>query len=406
MKGKTCLIAGGGIGGLTAALALLKRGFKVKVLEKAPQLGEVGAGVQISANGMRVLCALGLESEIRKVSFEPTAREMRIWNTGVGSRTPVRAAENVARFGFPHVTMHRADLHQILVDAVRAISSDAIRLGANCTGFRQGEAGVEVHLEEGSSIAGDLLVGADGIHSTVRRQLFGASRATFTGGVAWRGIVPVERLPERMRDRTVQIWIGTNGHCVVYPIRGGELINFVGHVERDDWRVESWIEAGETAEFANDFNGWHGEIQTLIKTIDQPYKWALFLHETLPAWSVRRVTLLGDACHPTLPYLAQGANMAIEDGYILARCLADEPKDIPAALRLYDHVRIPRTTKIVRASADNEKRFHHRDLGEPKVAKQYLDSAWDEQQSIRAWVYAFDAVSSSLTPTPDFAEGG
>lgn len=390
------LIAGAGIGGLTAALSLLQKGFEVQLLEKAPELGEVGAGVQNSPNAVRVLFALGLEAPLRAACFNPVGREMRLWDTGESCRAPASGTDMVAKFGFPHITMHRADLHRILVDAVKAFPGASIRLGATCTGFEQDGSGVEAVLESGERVRGDVLVGADGIHSLVRKQLFGASKPTFTGDVAWRGVIPVERLPAPMRQRLGQNWIGPRGHVIVYPIRRGELINVVGHIERDDWQVESWIEQGETDEFASDFAGWHPEIQTLIRAIDVPYKWALFLHPTLPAWSVDRVTLLGDACHPMLPYLAQGANMAIEDGYVLARALDAFRADIPAGLQAYAAMRIPRTTKVVNDSADNLKRYHHPALSDPAAARDYVSKAWDDQQDLRAWIFSYDAVNDPL----------
>ncbi len=390
------LIAGAGIGGLTAALSLLQKGFQVQLLEKSPKLGEVGAGVQISPNAVRVLYALGLEAPIREVCFNPVGREMRLWDTGEICRAPASSTDMVAKFGFPHITMHRADLHGVLVDAVSAFTSASIHLGACCVGFEQEEHGVDAILESGERVRGDALVGADGIHSIIRRQLFGASRAVFTGGLAWRGVIPVERLPEPMRQRLGQNWIGPKGHFIVYPIRRGEFINVVGHIERDDWQIESWIERGETSEFAADFEGWHPEIQTLIHNIDVPYKWALFLHPTLPAWSVNHVTLLGDACHPMLPYLAQGANMAIEDGFVLARALEAYPGNVPVALKCYEASRIPRTAKVVNDSADNVKRYHHPALSDPAAAKDYVSTAWDDQQDLRAWIFSCDATTAPL----------
>lgn len=393
------LIAGAGIGGLTAALSLLQKGFAVDVFEKSPELGEVGAGLQNSPNAVRVLHALGLSDEVTAACFNPRGREMRLWDTGESCSVPTRSADMVEKFGFPHITMHRADLHRILADAVRKFPSARIHLGAACTGFEQDTDGVDILLEGGGRVRGDALVGSDGIHSSVRKQLFGASKAQFTGGLAWRGVIPVERLPEPMRQRLGQNWIGPKGHFIVYPIRRGELINVVGHTERDDWQIESWIEHGDPAEFAADFKGWHEEIQILIRNIDIPYKWALFLHPTLPEWSVGRVTLLGDACHPMVPYLAQGANMAIEDGFVLARAMAAYPGDVPDALRCYSAARIPRTTRVVNDSSENVKRYHHPALSDPAAAKDYVSHAWNEQQDLRAWIFAYDATTAPLGAT-------
>jgi len=390
------VIAGAGIGGLACALALLRRGMQVTVLEKSPTLGEVGAGVQISPNGMRVLADLGVEDEIMQVSFIPKGREMRLWNTGAVCVRPALDNEMVQRFGYPHITIHRADLHGILLAAVQKHAGASIRLDANCTGFKQDSKSVQVILANGDVVEGDVLIGADGIHSTIRRQLFGVSSARFTGGLAWRGVIPIEKLPESMRERTGQTWVGPHGHFTVYPIRRGELINVVGHTERSDWQVESWYEIGDPSEFANDFTDWHSEIQTLIRNIDQPYKWALFLHDTLENWSHYRVTLLGDACHPMLPYLAQGANMALEDAVVLGRCLEAGSGDVAQALKLYENLRIPRTTRVVEESAANQHRYHHPSLADPVAGKAYIDNAWDDQMELRAWVFSYDVTQVPL----------
>ncbi|MSP98228.1 MAG: monooxygenase [Betaproteobacteria bacterium] len=391
------LIAGGGIGGFTAAVALLQRGFSIEILEKAPQLGEVGAGVQNSPNATRIFNALGLMEEVEKDCNVPQAREVRLWNTGEGPKQPTRNADFVAKYRFPFINMHRADLHRILVDSVKRDRKSVIRLGANCVGFEQDADGVTVSLEGGERVRGSAFIAADGIHSVIRRQLFGPSKAKFTGGVAWRGLIPIERLPKAMRERNGETWLGRNGHITVYPVRRGEFINVVGHIDRDDWQVESWIERGETAEFARDFAGWHEEIQTMIHAIETPYKWALFLHDTLPSWSNGRVTLLGDACHPMLPYLGQGANMAIEDGYVLGRCFDACENDIPAALRCYEAARLPRTTRVVNESAANMKRFRTPAFSDPAQAREFVNKTWDSQMDLRAWIYAYDATTAPIT---------
>ncbi|WP_430395978.1 FAD-dependent monooxygenase [Ferrovibrio sp.] len=393
---QTILIAGGGIGGITLALACLKYGFKVEIFEQAPVLGEIGAGVQISPAGMRVLDALGLKDRILAECYNPVGREMIVWNTGYRTSTPTRSEEVIARYGYPHVTMHRADLHNILVDVLEDNPNVTIHLNAKVAGFEEHGDGVTLHLADGRKFSGTALVGADGLHSAVRRQHIGPSKPQFTGGISWRGLIPIETLPEEVRPKYAQNWVGTNGHFVVYPIRRGELVNIVGHKNRDDWQVESWTTLGTTEEISNDFAGWHSTIQTLIRAIEKPYKWALFLHPTLQSWSKGRVTLLGDACHPTLPYLASGANMAIEDGYVLARCLRHFDGNVEAAFKRYEELRIPRTTDIVNASAGNLKRFRHPDLGDPESAKRYVDSEAIEQRDTREWLFTYDATRVAI----------
>jgi len=246
-------------------------------------------------------------------------------------------------------------------------------------------------------VRGDLLIGADGVHSQVRRTLFGEGRASFTGFMAWRGVVPMQRLPEQLRRPFGTNWIGPHGHVVTYPLRRGELLNFVTAIERDDWRVESWSERGTVEECQRDFARWHGDVQTIIGCIDIPYKWALLGREPLARWSEGRVSLLGDACHPTLPFLAQGANMALEDGLILTRCLETDV-DVPAALQRYDRARVERTARIVQGALDNVGRFHNPVLADPETATQFLDREFapDRVQQRYDWIWDYDARSVAI----------
>ena len=369
------LIAGAGLGGLTAALALIRDGHEVHVFEQAEQLGEVGAGLQLGANGTRVLDALGIGSEIRAVASEPAGKEIRLWSTGQTWKLFDLGATSVAEYGHPYFTMYRPDLHKVLVDAVEAAQPGAILTGARCEGFEATGAGVELRIADGRRVQGDLLIGADGVHSRIRAQLFGGDAPNFSGCLAWRSVIPAERLPERLRRPIGTNWIGPGGHVVHYPLRRGELVNFVGIVARDDWTLESWSTAGTVDECANDFKGWHDDVQTLIHSIQTPYKWALMLREPMRRWSIDRISLLGDACHPTLPFLAQGAGMAIEDGAMLARCIATYSTDVALALSRYERARLERTSQIVRGSSENVHRFHNPVLATPEGAVEIWDVA-------------------------------
>jgi salicylate hydroxylase len=388
------LIAGAGIGGLTAALALLRRGHEVHLFEQARNLREVGAGVQLSANGTRVLIDLGLQSAMEQIVCVPAGKQLRLWSSGQAWKLFDLGEASAARYGAPYWMVHRGDFHGVLLDAVRRTASGAVHTGATATGFDQDADGVTLHLGSGERVRGDLLIGADGVHSAIRQHLFGAGRARFTGIMAWRGLIQMEHLPPHLRAPVGNNWNGIGGHVVTYPLRRGEILNFVGARERDDWRVESWTEAGTIEECLRDFAGWHPDIQTMIRAIETPFKWALLGREPLQRFSFGRVTLLGDAAHPTLPFLAQGANMAIEDAAVIARCL-DRYADIAAALERYDAARVERTAAIVRGSNDNATRFHNPALAEAAGAKAYIDREWtpDKVRQRYDWLYEYDALT-------------
>jgi salicylate hydroxylase len=390
------LIAGAGIGGLAAALALLRDGHEVAIYEQAEKLGEVGAGVQISANGSRVLFALGLEAALRKVWCEPAGKEIRLWNTGETWKLFDLGAESVVRYGAPYFMIHRGDLHRVLVDAVRARKADAITTGARCTGFTDRGDAITLHLADGERATGDALIGADGVHSVIRRQLFGGDTAHFTGCIAWRGLIPVAKLPQRFSRNVGVNWVGPGGHVINYLLRRGELFNFVGIVERGDWRVESWTEKGTCEECAADFSHWHDDIHELIRNIEQPYKWALLGRAPREEIARGRAALTGDAAHPTLPMLAQGANMAIEDGMVLARCLA--ASDVEKGLARYQATRVERTGKLVRGANEMAQRFHNPALADAAGARAYVDAQWSEATVKQRydWIFEYDATTVAL----------
>jgi len=387
------LIAGAGIGGLTAGLALLRSGIDVEVYEQASELKEVGAGVQLAANGTRVLYALGVGEELKALSCEAQGKEIRLWNTGETWKLFDLGPVSIERYGFPYFTVYRPDLLDVLVRAVRREKPDAIHLAARCVGLMQDDESVTLELESGATSRGDALIAADGVHSRIRQALLGADKAEFTGTIAWRGTVPMERLPRHMARMVGSNWIGPGGHIVHYPLRAGKLMNFVGVLERSDWKIESWTARGTTEELGADFRGWHEDIQAFIRTIDLPHKWALMVRAPLERWTAGRVTLLGDAAHSMLPFLAQGAIMAIEDGFILARSLAKF--DVPEALVRYEGARKERTRRTVEGSAANMHRFHNRVLADPAQACRFVDREWASQKiSDRYdWLFQYDAAT-------------
>lgn len=391
------LIAGAGIGGLTAALALLKAGADVDVYEQAPALGEVGAGFQVSANGTRVLYHLGLGEAIESVAWQPAGKEIRMWNTGQTWPLFDLGAESITHYGFPYMMFHRADLHRILVEAVEAAKPGAIHTGCKCTGLDQDGGGVTLHLDGGGTARGDALVGADGVHSAIRDALFGGDAPRFAGVVAWRGVIPVEKLPDGLLRPLGANWVGPGGHIVHYFLRRGELVNFAGFRERDDWMVESWSTQGTVEECLADYDGWHEVIRTLIRNIETPYKWALMLREPRRRWTEGRATLLGDACHPMLPFLAQGAVQAIEDGCVLARCIAAYD-DVGTALTRYEAARSERTAAVVQGSADNITRFHNPQLAEDGAAQNFVGEQWDPARIKQRydWLFSYDATTVEI----------
>lgn len=386
------IIAGAGIGGLTAALALLKKGFDVTVLEQAQALREIGAGVQLSPNATRVLYRLGVGDPLEGLACEPLGKQVRLWNTGQSWRLFDLGAQSRELYGFPYFTLHRADLHAALADGVRAMSADAIRLGEKVESIQQEAGTVAVRTSSGTTYEADLLIGADGVHSTVRRALFGPDEPVFSGVMAWRGVIDATLLPEHLRTPYGVNWVGPGAHVIHYPLRDSKLINFVGAIERDGWQVESWSERGTLDECLHDFAGWHEDVRTLISAIDIPYKWALMVRTPMTGWTQGNATLLGDACHPTLPFLAQGAGMAIEDGYLLARCLEQHGADLDRALRRYGELRLERTSRVVQGSAANATRFHNPQLAHAEGAAAYVDREWSEERVKERynWLFEYD----------------
>ncbi|MGB0411495.1 MAG: FAD-dependent oxidoreductase [Pikeienuella sp.] len=352
------VICGGGIAGLTTALCLTARGWDAVVLEQAPKITEVGAGIQLSPNGFRVLAALGLGDEVRRVSYEPEIIEMRM---GVSGRRlmsiPMKAIAN-DRWGAPYLQVHRADLIDVLRNALIAKSPGAVQTGTTVTGYRQSDNRVCAATNHGE-IEGDLLIGADGIHSAVRTTMLGAEKPRFTGNVAWRAVVPRDQIHNIDNPPGACIWAGEGRHAVTYPLRRGELINFVGIVEHDAWRSESWTALGRREDATADFSGWHPLIQVLIERADAHFRWALHDRAPLARWSEGNAVLVGDACHPMLPSLAQGACQAMEDAWVLADTVT-KADDIPPALRTYEKTRKDRVTRIQRGAAANARLFHKR----------------------------------------------
>ena len=395
--GKIAVI-GAGIGGLAAALALLRRDLDVDVYEQAPQLGEVGAGIQISSNGSRVLYALGLEQALDAVAVLPSRRQIRHWSTGETWDWLELGATTAKRYGTPHLMLHRADLHGVLANAVHRLKPDAVHLAKRCVGIAQSKEHVEVSFADGARVSADYLVGADGIHSKVREHLFGPDKPEFTGVVAWRAVVPMASLPSHISSTVGTNWLGPKGHVLHYPIRRGELMNFISLAERDDWRIESWTVAGTRDELARDYPGWHPDVHAIIENITIPFKWALMVRAPMQRWSQGRITLLGDACHPILPFLGQGGVMAIEDGYVIAACLEKYFDDPATAFARYEDIRKERTAAVVRTAHANRAQVFSPALADKAAIAVSVAREW-QQIRLRErldWLYAYDATAVAI----------
>ena len=393
------LIIGAGIGGLTAALALMDRGFDVTVYEQASELAEVGAGLQISPNGSAVLASLGLLEELKSIACEPDAKRIRLWNTGQSWPLFDLGKDCVARYGFPYLMVHRGDLHRLLLRAVQRRREGAVVTGARLVDLEEMADGVVARFADGRTAQGDLLIGADGVHSKVRERIVGPGTASYTGCMAWRGVIPAHTLPEHLRITSGVNWLGPGRHVITYPLRAGQLINFVGVVEQADWAgEESWTLIGSKAECASDFEGWHPDVQELIANIETPFRWALLSRPPIERWHRGWVVLLGDACHPMLPFMAQGAVMAIEDAMILARALEVSPSDVAKALDIYEKARIPRANRCVLAAERNRQLFHSDRLNEPDDAAQYAETQWNAQKVDERyeWLFSYDPVQVEL----------
>jgi salicylate hydroxylase len=347
--GQQVTVVGGGIGGLAVAVALAQRGARVEVLEQAPAITEVGAGLQISPNGWRVLAALGLADALAAISPRSKAVHLRDFRRGAGVFSmPLTRADQ------PWHLVHRADLIAVLHDAATA-AGVTIRLGVKLEAVEPGPDETVLRLACGGVETHGLTIAADGLHSPARAALNPKSRPFFTGQVAWRCTIPVETemSPE------AHVFMGPGRHLVRYPLRDGRLVNIVAVEERDTWAAEGWHHRDDPAHLARAFTDFCPEVRALLDRAQDVYLWGLVRHPVAPVWHDHQLALLGDAAHPTLPFLAQGANMALEDAYVLARCLAEDV-DQGSALAQYQALRRPRTARIVQAATDNATNYHLR----------------------------------------------
>ncbi len=388
-------IAGGGIGGLTLALACREAGLSdLTVYEQTGNPEALGAGVQLSPNATRVLHALGLKSPLAAIAFVPEAVHLRTWRTGYLIASRPLGAFSEARYGAPYYHVHRGDLHALLL---RAAIDRGIRIdtGRRCLGVAEDADGPWLEFDDGSA-RHDAVIGCDGIHSAVRASLFDAAEPVFTGHLAWRAMIPTEALPKNLIPPTATAWLGPRRHFVHYYVRGGALVNFVGVVETGRWTGESWREPGDPQELRADFDDWHPMVRTLIERADEVYRWALYDREPLPTWTRGNVTLLGDACHPMRPYLAQGAAMAIEDAWVLSRMLERWEDEPASGLNEYERYRRPRTAKVQAASRAQGEEFHRSERWDTwrRNFKLALGSRYLPEIAMKQfdWLHGYDCV--------------
>ncbi|MCE9541457.1 FAD-dependent monooxygenase [Candidatus Kaiserbacteria bacterium] len=401
MKRKKILIAGAGIGGLTAAACLLKEGFDVDVFEQARVLKEVGAGVQLPANAMHIMRHVGLEEAVMRAGVRAKGYEFRLHDTGEVIHQFPLFDEHLQRHGAPFVQIHRADLQALLVAKVRELKRDAVHLNKKATGFAEQADSVELRFADGSTARGDVLLGADGVKSAVSKQIIGGFRTEYTGITAWRILVPSEDIPAELRlDQVTSIFIGGGTHAICYYVRGGSLMNFCGEVQVPEASEEAWTRKSSWSALKKDFEGWHPSIQAIIDSAskDQCYRWSLFSRQPARNWSTHRATLLGDAAHPALPFLAQGAGMAMEDAVIFTRSLL-KAADVSEALHMYQYNRMTRTAHATERTEANRATFELRTEGEIRGAY----AAANEGKDRNGWLYSYNALTVPLEKPPIFS---
>lgn len=384
---KRIVIIGAGIGGMTAAGALRQRGFDVQVYERARELGEIGAGLQVAPNAVKVIRGLGLEKAFVEVAAEPVTRLSLEWDTGsVRSRETIKGWMEQT-YGAPYYMAHRADLHRLLMSLVPDTS---IHTGAECVSVANTADGAVARFADGSEVEADAILGADGIHSSVRLALFGETQARFTNQICWRIIVPMseigavaDKLPLPLDGSEYTGWLGPTGHVIFYPLRRGELLNiFAGRVS-ETWATESWAVPSDINEMLEAYAGWNEGMLAVLSRATEVSKWGIYDRDPLPRWVEGRIALLGDAAHPMMPTLAQGAAISMEDGYAAARNLAAGQDDLALALNCYERERLPRASKV-----------------QLQARQQFLNNQMSPAPAPIStdWIYLHDATAEQATP--------
>jgi 6-hydroxynicotinate 3-monooxygenase len=366
-------IVGAGMGGLATAAALRRVGIDVAVYEQAAQFARLGAGIQVGCNAMKVLRELGLESKMRQQSFYPRSWNNRDWRTGDVKFDMIFGETAERKFGAPYLLAHRGDLHAALASAV---PDECVKLSHRLVGLDQAGDGIRLSFANGATAGADAVVGADGVHSVVRDILFGATPVKYTGRIAYRTTYPAALLGGEMIDDCTKWW-GEDRHIVIYYVKPDRSeIYLVTSQPEPEFRIESWSAKGDVKELRAAFAGFSREVERVLAACPDVHKWAILDRDSLPRWADGNVTLLGDACHPMTPYMAQGAAMAIEDAAVLSRCLDGvDASGIGDAFRRFEATRKERTTRVQETSRAN---------------------TWLKQKTDTDWVYSYDAWAVPL----------
>ena len=371
-------IVGGGIGGAAAASALTQRGVAVRLFEQAPALAEVGAGVALQPNGVRMLRQLGLGKALLRWGarwLDPQFR--RSDGNFIAAMWPPELGNDIEFYG-----MHRADLLQMFVERLPA---DVVATDHKCVGFEQDEQEAVITFANGRREVADVVIAADGIHSKLQEFVVAPSAPLPSGSIAYRGLIASASVA--WPRGAMRNWLGAGKHFLVYPVRGDELINYVGFVRTDELMRESWSAAGDPAALAGAFTGWDPMVAAITAQASTTFRWGLYDREPLPAWTRGRLSLLGDAAHPMLPHVGQGANQAIEDAVALATVLARADRSsAPQALRIYETLRRARTARVQLSARVNGARY---DGASPDLGARDQQLAAQSQE--RAWIWNYDA---------------
>lgn len=389
------LIVGGGIGGFAAALALSRKGFFVRLFEQAPEFSEIGAGIQLGPNVFNMFKYLGLTDDVSRLAVFPENLIMMDCVTAEEvARIPLGQAF-IERFGQPYAVIHRADLHRIFVDACQKCDRIELHTSAKVVHFDQDESGVTIRLESGKGYRGAALIGADGLWSKIRESIVGDGAPRVSGHIAYRAVLPTAKMPEHLRWQAMTVWAGEKTHLVHYPLRGGELFNLVA-VFHSNRFTEGWDAYGDASELNERFSGTCEDVRTLLGMIDSWRMWVLCDREPVKHWSKGRATLIGDAAHPMLQYLAQGANMAIEDAVFLADLLSRFSGNYIDAFKAYENLRYLRTGRVQVMARVYGEVFHTsgvvRELRNNMLRSRNTEQSYESM----AWLYDFRAPSAAL----------